>query len=217
MKLIVNTTPKSGTYLLAEYLKAMGFIWDGFHVHRHGREHMWMKTEAEMKKWRNTPRRVQIPVEWEGLEGRLPEEGFTIGHFETDRYPHFRNMKIIQATRHPREGLHSYMSFLKRTGNPWRIEQIGAGYLSHTRRMFYTPDQPNLIKVSFERIRQGDIQMLEVALRRNLSDAEKAQVLATETLTKGYVGDKIEWTPAYEKWFEKHRGPHLVREMGYDK
>ncbi len=121
-RVIVVSIPKSGTYLVAEVLKALGYRWTGMHLSETAYTDYSGSTLEEA---RHDPGRFARSEALPASLARIRAGEFAVGHlpFKAEVLEMTSSFKRIYVTRDLRLALISYMRFLQTTG------RLGARHL----------------------------------------------------------------------------------------
>ena len=113
MKGFVCTIPKSGTYLIAEFLKQVGMRATNLHLdlHRFGDY-----GAADLETGRCFPERILVAEPLEDSIKRICDGEFAVGHLPVSAAPLFRDFGVIFSRRNIRDVLISYCRFTADTG-----------------------------------------------------------------------------------------------------
>jgi hypothetical protein len=122
-RVIVVSIPKSGTYLVAELLKALGYRWTGMHLAETAYTDYSGSVLAEA---RQDPGRFARSEPLSASLGRIHPGEFAVGHlpFKDEVVEATRPFKRLFVTRDLRSALISYMRFMRTTG------RLGARHLA---------------------------------------------------------------------------------------
>jgi Sulfotransferase domain len=121
-RVIVVSIPKSGTYLVAEILKALDYRWTGMHLAETAYTDY---SGSALEEARQDPGRFARSEPLSVSLGRIHDGEFAVGHlpFKDDVVELTRPFKRLFVTRDLRLALVSYMRFLHSTG------RLGARHL----------------------------------------------------------------------------------------
>jgi hypothetical protein len=180
-RVIVVSIPKSGTYLVAEILKALGYRWTGMHLAETAYTDY---TGSALEEARQDPGRFARSEPLSASLTRIHPGEFAVGHlpFKTEVIETTRPFKRIFVTRDLRVALISYMRFMHSTG------RLGARHLawypiSDLRQrchVFLQTSAPYMLKRFYE----GMVgwSQLDETLHVRFEDLTKDAALATRTI-----------------------------------
>jgi Sulfotransferase domain len=241
-RVIVVSIPKSGTYLVAELLKAMGYRWTGMHL----AETAYTDYRGSaLEEARQDPGRFARSEPLNLSLARIRSGEFAVGHlpFKDDVVQMTAPFKRLYLTRSLRLALISYMRFLHATGRlgakhlPWYsipdLRQRCSVFLQTTApyllARFYQgmagwPKLTDALAVRFEDL-TGDaeratrtIESIAAFLGVPIGDAQSIlrESLATETITKSDGLTRFEdyWSPEAERRFIEIGGAELADRLG---
>lgn len=241
-RVIVVSIPKSGTYLVAELLKALGYRWTGMHLAETAYTDY---SGSDLEQARHDPGRFARSEPLRLSLNRIHAGEFAVGHlpFKDDVIEASGPFKRLFVTRDLRSALISYMRFMQTTG------RLGARHLS----WYPIPDPRQrchvFLQVSAEyllkRFYEGMVgwskldDTLHVRFEDLTNDAECATPLiesvarflgipncdaqgvlraslATETITKSDGLTRLEdyWSPQAEQRFIEIGGLELNARLG---
>jgi hypothetical protein len=150
-RVIVVSIPKSGTYLVAEVLKALGFGWTGMHLAESAYTDYRGSNLDDAR--RDPGRFLRSDPLNKSLE-RIGAGEFAVGHlpFKPDVVEAIGPFKRLYATRDLRTALISYMRFMQSTG------RLGARHLAWYSvvdprkkcELFLQTSAPSLLKRFYE-------------------------------------------------------------------
>jgi len=122
-RVIVVSIPKSGTYLVAELLKALGYRWTGMHLAETAYTDY---SNSNLEQARQDPGRFARSEPLSTSLGRIRPGEFAVGHlpFKDEVIEATRPLKCLYVTRDLRSALISYMRFMHSTG------RLGAKHLA---------------------------------------------------------------------------------------
>jgi Sulfotransferase domain len=122
-RVIVVSIPKSGTYLVAELLKALGYRWTGMHLAETAYTDYG---GSALDQARQDPGRFARSEPLSASLNRIHAGEFAVGHlpFKDDVVEATRPFKRLFVTRDLRVALISYMRFMQSTG------RLGARHLA---------------------------------------------------------------------------------------
>jgi hypothetical protein len=241
-RVLVVSIPKSGTYLTAELVKALGYRWTGMHV---GETAYSDYSRSDLDEARRDPGRFARSEPLSTSLERIQPGEFAVGHlrFKPEIIEATRPFKRIYLTRDLRSALISYMRFMHSTG------RLGARHLAwypvaDLRRrchVFLQVSAPLILKwyyegmagwsnlddtlhVRFEDL-TGDVERATRAIEAVatflvVSNCDAAGILraslATETITKSERLTRLEdyWSPQAEQRFIEIGGPELNARLG---
>ncbi|GAB4110424.1 MAG: hypothetical protein Kow001_11240 [Acidobacteriota bacterium] len=238
-RVLVISIPKSGTYLVAAFLKELGLVDTGVHVNDDGFHDYRNRTLSEMVSEYRKFRRL-YPLS-QTLE--LVREGqFAVGHLtcSPQTVAAAAGCSVIFAKRELRSALVSMMRFMSRPGRgedwAWkRIEDPRVRLLEflHDRgpellRWFESiadwNSQTGILSIRFEDLVRGSrkhAQVLAAKAGIEVSRHRASEVLnqvlcrATKTWSGGISQATTYWSEAAEGLFRELRGPELNRRLGY--
>jgi hypothetical protein len=241
-RVIVVSIPKSGTYLLAEILKALGYRWTGMHLAETAYTDY---TGSALEDARQDPGRFTRSEPLNVSLGRIGDGEFAVGHlpFKADVVELTRPFKRLFVTRDLRLALVSYMRFLHSTGRlgarqlPWHsITDPRQRCLS-----FLESSGPYMLKRFYEgmvgwskldgtlHVRFEDLtgeaaratRVIEsIAAYLEIENCDASRVLsaslASETITKSDGLTRLEdyWSDRAERCFVQIGGAELSARLG---
>jgi hypothetical protein len=239
---LVVSLPKSGTYLVAELLKALGRRSTEMHLAEQAYSDYRGADLGEAR--RNPDRFARREPLSESLTRIQPGE-FAVGHlpYKAETVQATAPFKRLYLTRDLRSALISYMRFLHSTGRRG-AEQMAWYPIPDVKErllMFLLTTAPSLLKwhyepmvgwsqldgitpVSFEDLTAGDERAIRVIdsvaafLGVENYDAQRMlqSILATETITKSDKLTRLNdyWSVAAERQFIEIGGPELNARLG---
>ncbi|HEV8002328.1 MAG TPA: sulfotransferase domain-containing protein [Planctomycetaceae bacterium] len=122
-RVVVVSIPKSGTYLVAELLKALGYRWTGMHLAETAYTDY---SGSQLQEARENPGRFARSEPLSVSLTRIHAGEFAVGHlpFKPEVVEAVRPFKRLFVTRDLRSALISYMRFMQTTG------RLGAPHLA---------------------------------------------------------------------------------------
>ncbi len=239
---LVISIPKSGTYLMTEILKNLGYSWTGMHL---AEEAYTDYASANLEDARENP---ALFARSEPLTESLTRIGpgeFAVGHlpFRVPVLKETARFKRIYMTRDLRVALVSYMRFLRVTGRlgarqmPWYAmrdpQEQTVSFLSSTGpyllREFYAcmvgwEKVPGVLSLRFEELTAGGEKSVStvgaIAHYLGIEGCNAADILrkslAAETITKSTGTTRLEdyWSEEAERRFARMGGAELNRRFG---
>ncbi|GAB4236446.1 MAG: hypothetical protein Kow00109_09990 [Acidobacteriota bacterium] len=236
---VVITIPKSGTYLLAAYLKALGLIDTGVHLTDHGFTDYRNKTLPEMlSRYREYYHAYPL-----SLVTQLIHEGqFAVAHIicNARSVAAFAKFRIVFAKRELRSTLISHMRWLERSGRgeDWFWKKIknpklrtleflhccGPWLLSWYKSIANWQFQPRVLTVSFESLLTASAgtavsvaEQVGVGISTHQAVQQLHKVLKKPTMTwSGKISNASEyWSKEAEELFQDLGGLEFSTELGY--
>jgi Sulfotransferase domain len=241
-RVIIVSIPKSGTYLVAELLKALGYHWTGMHLAETAYTDY---SGSQLEEARQDPGRFTRSESLSEALTRIRPGEFAVGHlpFKAAVVQATKRFNRIYLTRDLRSALVSYMRFLHATG------RLGAKHLAwyaipelHERcnlflqttapyllKRFYEgmagwPEQSDVLPVRFEDLVAGSEQATHavnsIASYLGIANYDAHAVLsaslAARTITKseGLTCLGEYWSPEAERRFAEIGGPALNARLG---
>jgi len=241
-RVIVVSIPKSGTYLVAEFLKALGYRWTGMHLAELAYTDY---SGSALDDARRDPGRFARSEPLIISLERIHAGDFAVGHlpFKADIIDATRPFKRLFVARDLRTALISYMRFLHSTGRlearhlPWYsvsdprqrclvFLQTSAPYML---KRFYEPmvgwsKLHGTLQVRFEDL-TGDstraasvIESVAAFLGAPTGEAQRVlrASLQSETITKSDGLTRLDdyWSPEAERHFLEIGGVELNARLG---
>jgi len=239
---IVVSLPKSGTYLMAELLKTLGYRWTGMHLAEKGYSDY---SGADIFEARRNPNRFARNEPLSTSLTRIQPGEFAVGHlpFKEDVLQATARFTRLYLTRDLRTALISYMRFMHSTGR-LGAEQLSWYSIPDLRKrlvVFLSTTAPHLLEwfyrcmegwseldgtmqVRFEDLTAGGEQAIRVVdsvaklLGAKDYDARSVlqSILGAETITKSGRLTRISdyWSLEAEKRFIEIGGPELSARLG---
>jgi hypothetical protein len=241
-RVLVVSIPKSGTYLAAELLKALGYRWTGMHLAETAYTDY---SGSQLEEARQDPGRFARNEPLGTSLGRIHAGEFAVGHlpFKPGIVDATQPFKRIYVTRDLRLALISYMRFMHSTG------RLGAKHLawypiSDIRRrclVFLRASAPYILRRFYEGMigwstlddtlplrfedLTGDVEpatraIAAVATFLGVSNCDAPGILrsslAAQTITKSEGLTRLDdyWSPQAEQCFIEIGGPDLNTRLG---
>jgi hypothetical protein len=241
-RVVVVSIPKSGTYLVAELLKTLGYRWTGMHLAESAYTDY---TDSSLDEARQDPGRFARNEPLSLSLARIQAGEFAVGHlpFKDDVIQMTAPFKRLYVTRSLRLALISYMRFLQATGRlgakhlPW----YSIPDLRERSCVFLRTTAPYLL-MRFYRGMTGWSKFFDafpVRFEDLTGDAERAArtiesiasflevptpdaphilraILESETITKSEGLTQLDdyWSPQAEKLFVEIGGLELAARLG---
>jgi hypothetical protein len=241
-RVLLVSIPKSGTYLVAELLKALGYRWTGMHLAETAYTDY---SGSALEEARREPGRFTRKEPLSTSLANIRAGEFAVGHlpFKPEIVEATRSFKRIYLTRDLRLALISYMRFMHSTG------RLGAKHLAwypiadlrQRCHVFLQASAPYMLKRFYEGMVGWSTldDTLQVRFEDLTGDAERATraveavatflglpncdahgilrtSLATETITKSEGLTRLEdyWSPQAENCFNAIGGSELNTRLG---
>lgn len=233
-RVLINTSPKAGTYLLASIVEQLGFRHSYYHLQA---RKLQAYDRNDLDQGLKHPRRFDVPLELSESRKLIRSGELAVGHLEHSREREhlFRNFRIILAQREIRSALVSYARMLGFAGKagPELTERIGnegvsaliadrgAGLLRTIERMIPWRDCGNVLFVRFEDLHADPLNVtgaISEFLGVQVDDPSETMRRARDkhTFTKSQRFPDLSWDDAAEELFERLGGPELNRRLGYE-
>jgi hypothetical protein len=241
-RVIVVSIPKSGTYLVAELLKVLGYRWTGMHLAEAAYTDY---SGSALEEARQDPGRFARNEPLSASLGRIHAGEFAVGHllFKDEAIQATKPFKRLFLTRDLRSALISYMRFMQTTGR-LGARQLAWYSIPDLRRrchVFLQTSAPYMLKRFYEgmvgwsrldgtlHVRFEDLMNeAQIATRAIESVAEFLGVpncdaqsvlqssLAAETITKSDGVTRLDdyWSDEAEKRFVEIGGLSLNARLG---
>ena len=235
-RVLISTMPKSGTYLLSEIVKELGFHQTYYHLCRHKLQ-SYEPTLLEQGRLHPRDFDVFLPIE---QSNRLIRSGeFAASHLEPDVLvcECFSDFKVVSCIRELRSALRSYARFVVESagrdgtrkirqqkiiethGFAGWIETIGPENLQKAKKIFSWKDRSNAILVRME-----DLLRCPELVIRNIADHLNEDVTidfdvvkGRDTLTKSTnLSADLNWDDDAEAAFRKIGGIEVNQLLGYE-
>lgn len=243
-KVLICSTPKSGTYLLNTLLEKFGFVSAGIHLASWGFTDMRFGLQSDV---RTQPARFLRFIDAEHVVDLVHPGQFIVGHLPFDEQTErlFSDYRVIVVRRNLRDSLVSFMRYMSKNGlgtaqtdgwGEWedgpqkmqRYAELHAGeFFSMVQPMLGWFEKDGVLNVSYEEL-MGDFgpdrrdqrarEIAEFVGAHRFDAAEVlSEVIGQETLTFSGSRSRLEdyWSDQVEAIFEEHDGPGLHRALRY--
>jgi Sulfotransferase domain len=241
-RVVVVSIPKSGTYLVAELLKTLGYRWTGMHLAETAYTDY---SGSQLQEARENPGRFARSEPLSVSLTRIHAGEFAVGHlpFKREVVEAVRPFKRLFVTRDLRSALISYMRFMQTTGRlgARQLAWYSIPDLRQRCQVFLRTSAPYMLQrfyegmigwsnldgtlhVRFEELTndtpQGAGTIESVATFLGVSNCEARAVLraslASETITKSDGLTRLEdyWSDEAEKCFIEIGGLELNAQLG---
>ncbi len=238
-RVLVVSIPKSGTYLIAAFLRELGLVDTGVHINDDGFYDYRGRTISEMvSEYRQFRKILPLPKTMELVRAGQ----FAVGHlvWAPEALAATAGSSIIFAKRELRSAMVSMMRFLSRPGRggdwAWKtieeprvrflefLHDRGPELLSWIESMAGWEAQPEVFTVRFEDLVQGSREHaqalaakagIELPPDRAAGMLERVLGQPTKTWSGGISQTAACWSDAAESLFRKLGGIELNRRLGY--
>lgn len=244
-KVIVCSIPKSGTYLVAEIVKQLGFRATNLHL---GTHEFADYGAADLETGRRNPGQLIVSELIESSINRVRDGEFAVGHLPIETAPLLSGFRVVFVCRNVRDVLISFCRWIAATGRDpdggnWRELQDGPdkllGFLERRGEDMYkivslaqdwhSTNQMPTWEVTFEEL-MGDfgksktisaMRRIADATDRRYSDADLLWVLqkakSADTLTRstGRTNRRRWWNRAVEREYRRRGFFEINKRLGY--
>jgi len=228
MKAFVTSIPKSGTYLMCQYLDILGLNWTGHHV----REDRYIVNKGinsleQMAKLKEQGKYGSIKRSLSESIDAIPENGFSIGHVQYQCHNQLSDCKVIFMHRELRHCILSWRRHRLTQGGKFKnhldsIKRCGNYILNHAKLNIGWMESKYL-PCKFESITNESTAMSEViriveflGIQHIDPSIVVDEALRKQNLTKRSKNTTLEeWTPAAEQWFKLAGGVEFNRALGF--
>lgn len=232
-RVIVNTTPKAGTYLFASIVEELGF----HHSHLHlGDEKLQAYDRNLLDEGLRNPRLFDVHLPLSESRNLVRSGELAVGHlaYSPEREREFSQFKMILVMREVRASLISFARMLafsgksgseiatkiKREGVAPFLELRGKARLQQIEKIVAWRDCPQVCLLKFEDLAENPSAVVEkIAKFLNLSGIEPNSVYEKAcnkaTLTKGEKYPQVIWDDRAERLFTELGGRELNSKLGY--
>jgi len=238
-RVLVVSIPKSGTYLIAAFLKELGLIDTGVHLTDDGFTDYRNKSIPDMiAKYREF--RKLYPLS-QALD-LICEGQFAVGHLKcaAQTVAATSGFTILFTQRELRSALVSMMRFMCRPGRGedwlWKefrdprlrllgfLRERGSEVMAWFESIIRWSSQPGVLNVQFEELIEGNQDLARLVSKKVDTEEPESQagkalmrVLGQPTMTwSGRISDtQAYWSEQAELLFQELGGPKLNRRLGY--
>ncbi|KJD35934.1 hypothetical protein PW52_09450 [Tamlana sedimentorum] len=232
MKIALCSVPKSGTYLISNFLIELGFI--NSKIHLNDNEYSDYNKASTVNEARKTPEKFKVESDFYNTINKIKENQFAVGHFSTFNKKHLSDFKTIFIYRDLKKCCASFAFWTAKTtrwinfenNSDWRksignktfvsefLEEHGKSLFSLFNKTVPWIDEQGILKVKFENLigengretqiseYERIIEYLSIKISKLELESKISNTLNKESLTK--VSSNVDYDFYLNKVFMKN-------------